>query len=150
MRKSLFVLALPVLIVALSTTSSSDSSAADPPVVNPGAPSVVRAPSRDDDDDGTTARARSARASLADANKKIAPILKADARTAPLVKDPGQVALPADGTEQRAITERDFTWEDGLVRGRRQQSTSSLALIGVLAIAGVGIMVASAYKGRIA
>lgn len=70
--------------------------------------------------------------------------------TAPLVKDPGQVAVPLYGTEQWTTTERVFTVEDGRVQGRRQQSTSSLALIGVLAIAGVGIMVASAYKGRLA
>lgn len=73
------------------------------------------------------------------------------ASVAPLVKATGQpVVLPSDGAEQWEVGEGDFATEDGYVLGRKQQSTSSLALIGVLVVAGVGIMVASAYKGRLA
>jgi hypothetical protein len=107
MRKSVFALAvLPLVIVALGTTSASDSSAADPPSaapVNPGAPAVVRTPSgRDADDDGTPSRARSLRGSMSDASKKLAPILKADPRTAPLVKELLEAAKITDQAQRKA------------------------------------------------
>jgi hypothetical protein len=103
MRKSIFVL-FPLAIVGLAATSSTDSSAADPPSASP-VPATRAggaAGKRDDDDDGTSTRARSARTSLADANKKLAPVLKADPRVAPLVKELLEASKIKDQAQRKA------------------------------------------------
>lgn len=68
----------------------------------------------------------------------------------PLVKAGSQTTLEmADAGPGEAFitTERDFSTEPALVVGRTQRRTASLAWLGVLAVAGVGIVTASAYKG---